>query len=86
MGKIKDQEGDHKTAIMLYAKAKQYRLAVNLAMKNELDHEILQYSIPANKPVQLKSARYFEDKGYNEKAINLYLRAREVKKALDMAV
>jgi hypothetical protein len=51
MAKIKDKEGDFKTAIMLYAKAKQYRLAVNLAMKNELDHEILQYSISANKPV-----------------------------------
>jgi hypothetical protein len=41
MAKQKDKEGDYKTAIMLYAKAKQYRYAVNLALKHGLDNEVL---------------------------------------------
>lgn len=34
----------------------------------------------------LQSAAYFENKGHNEKAVILYMKGRNMKKALDIAV
>jgi len=38
------------------------------------------------KPVMLKSAAFFESKGYNEKAVILYIKGKNFKKALDLSV
>ena len=80
------QRGSFEEAIQLYAKAEQISVAIKLAMENGLDNEIMSLTNQGSKQVMLKAGSYFEQKGYNEKAIIMYLRGRNFKKALNLSV
>ncbi len=43
-------------------------------------------TVSGPRQVMLKAANYFESKGYNEKAVILYIKGRNYKRALDLAV
>ena len=81
-----ESRGQISEAIQLYAKAQQISVAIKLAIENGMDNEIMTLAITGTKPVMLKSAAYFEQKGYNEKAVILYIKGRNFKKALDLSV
>ena len=81
-----EMRGNISEAIQLYAKAQQVSLAIRLAIENGMDNEIMTLSITGSKQVMLKAAAYFEQRNYNEKAVILYIKGRNYKKALDLSV
>lgn len=50
-----------------------------------MHNEVMSLSLQATKQVKLKSAAYFEEKKFIDKAIELYKKGGNLKKALDMA-
>lgn len=66
--------------------AQYYSQAVKLARERGLENDIMSLSLKSPVPVMLQSAAYFENKGHNEKAVILYMKGRNMKKALDIAV
>ena len=81
-----EARGNINEAIELYVKAQQVALAIRLAIDNGMDNEIMNLSVVGSKQVMLKAAAYFEQKGYNEKAVILYTKGKNYKKALDLSV
>jgi hypothetical protein len=81
-----EAKGQISQAIQLYAKAHQITIAIKLAIENGMDNEIMSFAVSGPKQIMLKAATYFESKGYNEKAIILYIRGRNFKRALDLSV
>ncbi len=86
LGKFSENRGQIAEAIQLYAKAQQVSIAIKLAIENGMDNEIMSFAVSGPKQVMLKAASYFEGKGYNEKAIILYIRGKNFKRALDLCV
>jgi len=50
-----------------------------------MDGDVMALSLQAPKQVKLQSAAYFEEKGFIDKAIDLYKKGGNLKKAMDMA-
>lgn len=73
-------------AVTFYAIAQYYSQAVKLAREKGLENDIMSLSLKSPTPVMLQSAAYFENKGHNEKAVILYMKGSNLKKALDIAV
>lgn len=73
-------------AVTFYAKAQYYSIAVKLARDHGLENDIMSLSMMSPKPIMLQSAAYFESKGLHEKAVLLYMKGKNFKKALDIAV
>jgi len=73
-------------AVTFYAMAQYYSQAVKLARERGLENDLMSLSLKSPIPVILQSAAYFEQKGYHEKAVILYMKGRNLKKALDIAV
>lgn len=73
-------------AVTFYAMAQYYSQAVKLARDRGLENDIMSFSLKSPIPVMLQSAAYFEAKGQNEKAVILYMKGKNLKKALDIAV
>jgi len=86
LAKQLEQRGQISEAIQLYAKARQSSYAIKLAIDNDLDHEIMSLAVNGPREVMLKVASYFEQKKYIEKAIILYIKGRNLKKALDLSI
>lgn len=80
---IKDQIEE---AVHFYAKAQYYSLAVKLAREKGMENDIMSLSLMSPKQIMLQSAAYFEQKGFFEKAVLLYMKGKNLKKALDIAV
>ena len=66
-----EKRGQLVEAVQLYGKANQISQAMKLAIENEMDNEIMSLSVSGPKQVMAKAGAYFEQKGYNEKAIIL---------------
>ena len=73
-------------AIMYYSKAQRLHHAIRLAKENALDQEVMTMSLQASKQNMVQSAQYFEAKGKHDKAVQLYSRGGNRKKALDLAL
>jgi len=86
LAKQLEQMGKISEAVQMYAKARQSSYAIKLAIENEMDHEIMSLTVNGPREVMLKVAHYFEQKGYNEKAIILYIKGRNFKRALDLSM
>lgn len=86
LAKTLEQRGQISEAIQMYAKARQVSHAIKLAIENEMDNEIMSLTVNGPRQVMLKVAAYFEQKGYNEKAIILYIKGRNFKRALDLSM
>lgn len=79
-------QGLHQEAISFYAKAQHYSHAVRLARELQIDSEVMSLSLMSQPRCMNQSAEYFEVKGLNEKAIILYMKAKNIKKAINLAV
>ena len=86
LAKQLELQGLQQEAIGFYAKAQHYSHAVRIARELQLDAEVMSLSMMSLPRCMNQSAEYFEHKGFHEKAINLYMKAKNVKKALNLAV
>lgn len=73
-------------AIVYYSKSQRLTHAIRLAKENGFDQEVMTMSLQASKQNMVQSAHYFETKGKHDKAVQLYSRGGNRKKAMDLAI
>lgn len=86
MGKYYESIGDIQKAIYYYALSGRINQAFRLAKDHNMDAEIYNLGLKANAHTQNLIAEYFEKKGDYEKAINLYILARNIKAAMNLCL
>ncbi|CAG9334634.1 unnamed protein product [Blepharisma stoltei] len=85
LAKYMEEQGDIREAIQLYNKADRFHHAVRLARDNKLDGDLMSLSLRSeNFKIMLQTAKYFEEKHLFDRAIKLYHKGKNVKKALDL--
>ena len=77
-------DGKIEEAIEFFSKSGRYNHAVRLAQDNHMDGDLMSLSLMSGPKVMLSSARYFESKGAEKRAVQLYQRAGKLAKALDL--
>ncbi|MCO5582156.1 hypothetical protein L7F22_036046 [Adiantum nelumboides] len=86
LGQQYEKLGNIARAMQLFAKAGRSDCAANLAMKHEIDKELLSLALQGTKNTMLSSAKYFEEKGCCEEAVLLYEKGGDIEKAVDVCV
>lgn len=86
MGKYYESIGDIQKAIYYYALSGRINQAFRLAKDHNMDAEIYNLGLKANAQTQNLIAEYFEKKGVYDKAIDLYMLAKNIKTALNLCL
>lgn len=81
-----EEEGDTSKAMEFYKKGKHFSHTIRLATQGGEEDVIYSTALQAPNYVQCRAARYFEKKGYSEKAVILFMKGKNFKRALDLAV
>lgn len=81
-----EQLNDLRNAIQYFAKAQRLSHAIKLARENGLDQEVMSMSLQSSNAIMLQSAAYFENKGKQDKAVQLYSKGGNRKKAMQLAI
>ena len=81
-----EQLGNIRDAIVYYSKSQRLHHAIRLAKECGYDQEVMTMSLMSSKPIMVQSASYFERKGKFDKAVSLYMRGGNKKKAMDLAM
>lgn len=80
-----ERQGEAREAIQMYAKSGRVHNAVRLAKDNKLDSELMNLVLRCGShKLMLQSAKYFEQKHYLDRAVVLYHKGKNLKKALDL--
>lgn len=81
-----EQNNNIREAIVYYSKSQRLHHAIRLAKDHQYDQEVMTMSLQASKANMIQSAQYFEQKGKQDKAVQLYSRGGNRKKAMDLAI
>ena len=81
-----EQNNNIREAIVYYSKSQRLHHAIRLAKDHQYDQEVMTMSLQASKQNMIQSAQYFEQKGKQDKAVQLYSRGGNRKKAMDLAI
>ena len=73
-----------KEAIQFFERAGRYNHAVRLAKEEGYDAELMNLSLQSSKETMVDVARYFEQRGVHDKAVQLYQKGGNIPKALDL--
>jgi intraflagellar transport protein 140 len=73
-------------AIIYYSKSQRLHHAIRLAKECGYDQEVMTMSLMSSKQNMIQSAAYFEKKGKYDKAVSLYMRGGNKKKAIALAI
>ncbi|XP_066914160.1 intraflagellar transport protein 140 homolog isoform X1 [Clytia hemisphaerica] len=80
-----DNNDEINKAIHYFSRAQAYSNAIRLAKDNEMDHELMNLALLSSQEDMLDSARYFEMKAMEDKAVILYHKGGRPSKAIDLA-
>jgi intraflagellar transport protein 140 len=69
-----------------YSKSGRLQHAIRLAKDNGYDQQVMTMSLISSKQVMIQSAQYFEKKGKFDKAVQLYSRGGNKRRAMDIAM
>ena len=81
-----EHSGNIRDAIVYYSKSQRLHHAIRLAKESGFDQEVMTMSMQSSKQNMVQSAMYFEAKGKHDKAVQLYSRGGNGKKAMDLAI
>eukprot|EP00667_Euglena_gracilis_P000441 EG_transcript_441 len=82
-----EDSGQLREAIQYFTVAQAYRRAISIAKNEDMETDVLQLALKANKhSVMLDAAAYFEAKGLEDKAVLLYQRGGNLAKAIMLCV
>jgi intraflagellar transport protein 140 len=85
LAQFSERQGEIRDAIVYYNKSGRFHHAVKLAKDNKLDGELMSLVLRCdNTKLMLQSAKYFEQKHYPDKALILYHKGKNLKKALEL--
>ena len=80
-----ERQGEAREAIQLYTKSERFHHAVRIAKDNKLDGELMNLVLRCGSiKLMLQSAKYFEQKHFLDRAVVLYHKGKNLKKALDL--
>ncbi|KAL4454946.1 hypothetical protein ABPG74_006328 [Tetrahymena malaccensis] len=85
LAKYLEMNGQIPEAIQYYWKSQHYTQAVRLAREKGMDNEVMSISLQGPNQVKLQSAAYFEEKGFKQKAVELYKKGGNLMKAYNLA-
>ncbi|CAM9668740.1 unnamed protein product, partial [Ectocarpus sp. 12 AP-2014] len=71
-------------AVSFYARSNRFNHAIRLAKDHGMDSELMGFALKSRPSLMVSVADYLQDKGELEKAVQLYQKAGEVTKALDL--
>lgn len=86
LGKYFEKENEFAKASQIYRKGKHYMQAIKISMAGGDDEEVYSAASAAPFYIQARVATYFEKKNFNEKAVILYMKGKNYKKALKLAM
>lgn len=86
LGKHFEDSGENAKAVQIYRKGKHFMQAIKIAIAGGDDDEVYSAANAAPFYLQAKIAPYFEKKGYCEKAVILFMKGKNYKKALKLAM
>lgn len=86
LGKHLEGIGEHAKAVRMYRKGKHYMQAIKISIAGGDDDEVYSSASVAPFYLQAKIASYFKKKGFSEKAVILYMKGKNFKKALKLAM
>ena len=86
LAKYYEDINENSKSITYYKKGRHYIHAIRIAKQGGDDDEVYAASVPAPYYTQVKIAKYFEQKGFMEKAVILYMKGGSYKKALRIAM
>jgi len=81
-----EQNNNIREAIVYYSKSQRLHHAIRMAMEHGFDQEVMTLSLQASKQNMIMSANYFEVKGKHDKAVQLFSRGGNRKRAMDLAI
>lgn len=85
LGQYFERQNEVRDAMQLYAKSQRFHHAARLAQENKLDGELMSLVLRSGSiKLMLKSAKYFEEKHFLDRAVVLYHKGKNLKKALDL--
>ena len=73
-------------AIVFYSRSGRLHHAIRLAKEANLDQQVMMMSLQASKQIMIQSAQYFEQKGKVDKAVQLYSKGGNKRRAMDLAM
>lgn len=80
-----EKQGEYRDAIQMYSKSQRLHHAVRLAKENKLDGELMTLALRCGSTkLMIQSAKYFEQKHFLDRAVILYHKGKNLKKALDI--
>lgn len=86
LGRYFEAEGNITEAIVYYSKSQRLHHAIRLAKEHGYDQQVLTMSLMSSKQIQIQSAHYFEQKGKFDKAVQLYSRGGNKRRAMELAM
>jgi intraflagellar transport protein 140 len=86
LGRYLEDKNEIPRAIAIYKKGKHFMQSIKIALSGGDDDEVYACASQAPFYVQTKIAPHFEKKGFSEKAVILYMKGRNYKKALKLAM
>lgn len=81
-----EKEGKIKKALEYYKRGRHYSQSIRIAKEGGEDEEVFSTALKAPHYVQCRAASYFEKQGFSEKAVILYMKGKNFKKAMDLAM
>jgi len=82
-----EDQGQLRDAIQYFTISGAYRRAISISKDQDMEQDVLQLALLANKePILLDAAAYFEARGMEDKAVTLYQRGGDLQRAIDICV
>ncbi|KAG6550540.1 hypothetical protein Mapa_007909 [Marchantia paleacea] len=79
-----EKSGQIRQAIKFFSKAGKFTYAARLAMKHNIDNELLALSLQSTKEMMTKAAKYYEEQKKYEEAVLLYHKGGDLEKAINV--
>jgi len=86
LAKYLEHQDNQFDAIQFYAKAQYYHQAIKLTKAKNMHNETMALAIQSPNQLKLQTAAYFEQKGFIDKALELYKKGNNLKKAMELAM
>jgi intraflagellar transport protein 140 len=80
-----EKQGDFRDSIQMYSRSGRLHHAVRLAKENKLDGELMNLVLRCgSSKLMIQSAKYFESKHFLDRAVVLYHKGKNLKKAMEI--
>jgi len=84
LARMYDRREEYKKAINFFTKSKRLNHGIRIARENNMESELMGLALASNKRLKLEAAKYFEERGSLDRAVELYHRGGRTGHALQL--